>query len=381
MWVLGTLGLVGSLTILGCGDDDEAKTEGNVSAEGGAGGKPENGGKPGDAGGDEAGVAGAAPVESNGGAGGEATLPDPSGPTPGDADFEVIPVPEGASTGLPLAFNDRDDVLVGAAVDALEYNALFVVSGGRAEPVDTGDLDVALNGLNVAACITNEGKIGFNGQREGAHQAAFFNGVEVVDVSFGDADGRGLVLRGCNDAGTVVASTATGTEAWSWNDGEASLIVDDVFAVTLLGINQAGAVAFSSGLYDADELTTYPSSLLAAAGPSESGAVAGMMLSFESGTTTLATWKPGDDAATPIDPLPDASGVTAVAISDHGVVLAANAGSRKIRLWLSAGGAVTELAAAGYTLERVVDVNESGEILVAARADDETPISGLILRP
>lgn len=40
-----------------------------------------------------------------------------------------------------------------------------------------------------------------------------------------------------------------------------------------------------------------------------------------------------------------------------------------------------EVGAEGYSIERVVDVNAAGEILVVASAEDEAPIAGWSLRP
>lgn len=63
------------------------------------------------------------------------------------------------------------------------------------------------------------------------------------------------------------------------------------------------------------------------------------------------------------------------------MVLSASVGCKAIRVWVSHEDTVREVDAAGYTLERVVDVNAAGEILIPARAVDETPIAGLSLPP
>lgn len=379
--VLGMVGLLG-VTAVGCSDSKSDGDGGGKAGQQASGGEAQ-GGEGTDAGA-KPGMGGSETIEGGGGAGG--TEPTELGgaggtpnPNPNDSEFEVLPVPDTATNGFPLAFNDLDQVLVAGAVNGFAYDTLFVVEKGASSLAPVGDYTVSLSGLTVYACINNEGQIGFNGQNMGVHQVAFFDGQNVVPVDFNENDGA-LVLRTCNDSGTVVATTATGTESWSWKDGTAAPVVQNVFAVTPVGMNSDGEIAFTGSYFTGEEMVANPEGFITSAGPTETGLVAGMIVDYGAGTFTPATWKVGDEAATPLTGVPEVKDITIAGISDHGVVLIAGT-KNESRIWLLVDGTATELGAEGYTLGRVVDVNTLGEILVVASANDDTAISGLILRP
>jgi hypothetical protein len=307
-------------------------------------------------------------------------------PNPGNGSYAatLIDKPEGAYGCFGMAFNDEGDVLVACAVDSFtKFDTLFVTDGESATKVPPpAGFVVDVNGLNAGACINNQGKVGFNAKKDGAQRAAWYDGTESVEIDFGAADPASIVVTDCNDAGTVLGRTASGTEAHIWKDGVGSPVAmgSAVIGNFANGITEAGLISFTYGYNVDGAYADYPadSGFAAGAGLNSTPTMTGMIIDLLGGTSDAAMWTLGDAAPTRLPKVEGyANPLLARGISDEGVVIVT--GTEDGDIWALAGDAYTKVVVEGYELDDVRAVNAKGWILATAEVEGNAAL--LLLKP
>lgn len=371
-----------ALLAAGCGSDEKSDDPGGDGTPGDGesqdGSDGESGDGAADGSGDEDGTdADGEPSDGEDGDG---------NPNPGDGSYAatLIDKPEGAYGCYGLAFNDEGDVLVACAVESYtKFDTLLVTDGQSATKITPpAGLVVDVNGLNAGACINNEGKIGFNAKKDGAQRAAWFDGTNSVEIDFGAADPASIVVTDCNDAGTVLGRTASGTEAHVWKDGVGSPVEmgNAVIGNFANAITEAGLISFTYGYNVDGTYTEYPadSGFAAGVGLNNTPTMTGMIIDFLGGTSDAALWSLGDAAPTPLPKIDGYAGtLLARGISDEGVVIVT--GTEDGDIWALEGDAYTKVVVDGYELDDVRAVNAKGWILATAKVDGNDAL--LLLKP